>query len=178
MSDKSRRKKQRADRGLDEHDFLTNDGGEIGDDIVNEQDKFYDQERLQLHDSKMKADAKANKKFSTLLVKRAAADDQWEDHDLASLVILISKELSMTSKKILQLLRDCDICTPVVLTTLSDSEITFTADQIIGALYDQAGHVDKFIAVIEDAMEQKLLNIKDKETLESVSISHQCCISQ
>ena len=165
MGDHSRRK-QKADREHDEHDFDEHDPYAVHD-ANHDNDNENDQKEITR--LKLKADAKANKRFSILLLKSAVEHPAYEDHDTAHLALLISIQLQLTPKKILQLLKDCDIVTPVVLSTLSDCEITFTPGQLIGAFYDQAQHVDRFIGIIEDALEQNLLHLKNTETLTAVS---------
>jgi hypothetical protein len=123
--------------------------------------------------------AKANKKFSMALIERSK-ELEWEEHDIARLVLLISKERELDSNKILKLLQRGEVCTPIVLATLADEDYVFSSSQLIGALYDQAGHVDKFIQVIEDSLEQGLLNITDDGTIDAVRdrfISLHLCIS-
>jgi hypothetical protein len=85
-------------------------------------------------------------------------------------VILISKVRGLNALKTLKLLQRCEVCTPIVLATLSDSDFEISSAQLIGALYDQAGHVDKFIEVIEDSLEQDLLNLTDPDTVDAVCI--------
>lgn len=111
--------------------------------------------------------AKAEKKFSMALIERSK-ELEWEEHDIARLVLLISKERELDSNKTLKLLQRCEVCTPIVLATLADEDYVFSSSQLIGALYDQAGHVDKFIQVIEDSLEQGLLNITDDGTIDAV----------
>lgn len=111
--------------------------------------------------------AKANKKFSMALIERSK-EQEWEEHDIARLVLLISRERELDSNKTLKLLQRCEVCTPIVLATLADEDYEFSSAQLIGALYDQAGHVDKFIQVIEDSLEQGLLNITDDGTIDAV----------
>ena len=116
---------------------------------------------------KRRALMKAQKKFSIALVEEAKEND-WEEHEIARLVILISKVRELNAVKTLKLLQRCEVCTPIVLATLSDSEFEISSSQLIGALYDQAGHVDKFIEVIEDSLEQDLLNLTDPDTIDAV----------
>lgn len=168
MGDHNRRKKQKAEREHDEHDYDEEEAYAIHDANHGVENDNDDGELARL---KLKSDAKANKRFSILLLKSAAEHPSYEEHDTANLAVLISVQLKLTPKKTLQLLKDADIITPVVLSTLSDCEITFTPGQIIGAFYDQAQHVDRFIGIIEDALEQNLLNLKDAETLTAVSYS-------
>ena len=118
---------------------------------------------------KNKAVEKANKRFSVSLIMQAISCD-WEDHDLARLVLLICKERELTDQKTLSLLQSCGICTPVVLTTLTDEGFNFSATEMIGAMYDQAQHVDRFIEVIGDSFEQNLLHLGDEATLDAVRI--------
>ena len=110
---------------------------------------------------------KAQKKFSIALIEEAKEND-WEEHEIARLVILITKVRELTPVKTLKLLQRCEVCTPIVLATLSDSNFEISSAQLIGALYDQAGHVDKFIEVIEDSLEQDLLNLTDPNTIDAV----------
>jgi hypothetical protein len=116
---------------------------------------------------KRRALMKAQKKFSIALVEEAKEND-WEEHEIARLVILISKVRELNAVKTLKLLQRCEVCTPIVLATLSDSDFEISSSQLIGALYDQAGHVDKFIEVIEDSLEQDLLNLTDPDTIDAV----------
>lgn len=147
-------KRRRVNNDEDNHIDHEVDGASLNDD---------EESRL-----KKKAAEKVKKNFSVALVGHAVSCD-WEDHDLARLVILISKERQLNSKKTLQLLQRCSICTPVVLTTLQDADFEFSCTEMIGAMYDQAQHVDRFIQVIEDSFEQDMLNLKDMETLTAVS---------
>lgn len=111
--------------------------------------------------------AKAYKKFSMALIQRSK-ELEWEDHDIARLVLLITKERELDCNKTLKLMQRCEVCTPIILATLADEDYVFPSPQLIGALYDQAGHVDKFIQVIEDSLEQGLLNITDDGTIDAV----------
>lgn len=116
---------------------------------------------------KRRALMKAQKTFSIALVEEAKEND-WEEHEIARLVILISKVRELNAVKTLKLLQRCEVCTPIVLATLSDSDFEISSSQLIGALYDQAGHVDKFIEVIEDSLEQDILNLTDPDTIDAV----------
>ena len=127
-------------------------------------DNLADDEEQRL---KGKAAEKSNKKFSIALVKFAVSCE-WEEHVLARLVFLILKERQLNSKKTLRLLQSCSICTPTVFSTLRDADVEFSCTEIIGHLYDQAQHVDRFIQVIEDSFEQNLLNLKDTATVDAV----------
>lgn len=120
--------------------------------------------------AKNKTILRAQKKFSMALIQQAV-ECEWEEHEIARLVLLITKERGLDSQKTLKLLQRCQVCTPIVLTSLAEAEdsFEFSSSQLIGALYDQAGHVDKFIQVIEDSLEQGLLNIMDEGTIEAVS---------
>lgn len=112
--------------------------------------------------------AKAYKKFSMALIERSK-ELEWEEHDIARLVLLITKERELDCNKTLKLIQRCEVCTPIILATLADEDFVFPSPQLIGALYDQAGHVDKFIQVIEDSLEQGLLHITDDGTIDAVS---------
>ena len=139
------------------------------DDEDNFSPKCFDDDLDNDEDQRLKGKfaEKSNKKFSIALVKYAVSCE-WEEHDLARLVFLILKERQLNTKKTLRLLQSCGICTPTVFSTLRDADVEFSCTEIIGHLYDQAQHVDRFIQVIEDSFEQNLLNLTDTATVDAV----------
>jgi hypothetical protein len=151
-----------AERGIKKGYKVTVDDD---DDDERSSNPLEDEDEEMAH--KRRALMKAQKKFSIALVEEAKEND-WEEHEIARLVILISKVRELNAVKTLKLLQRCEVCTPIVLATLSDSDFEISSSQLIGALYDQAGHVDKFIEVIEDSLEQDLLNLTDPDTVDAV----------
>lgn len=119
---------------------------------------------------KEKAKFKACKKFSIALIRQAGATS-WEEHEIASLVLLVAKELELDNLKTLKLLQKCNVCTPVVIQCLVDNDITFSPSQIINAILDQTDDTDSFIKAIGVCFEQELLDGTDDETLIAVSIT-------
>lgn len=79
---------------------------------------------------KDKIKAKACKNFSIGLLTQAVILD-WEEHEIARLVVLISKEREIKVSKILELLMSSGTCTPKILASLADEEIRFTSIQMI-----------------------------------------------
>ena len=119
--------------------------------------------------SKKRVVARAQKRFSIALIQQAK-DHDWEDHEIARLIILRSKERELDTEKTLKLVHRCEVCTPVVLATLSDQEdFEFSSSQLIGSLYDQSRNVENFTQTIGDCFEQNLLNLRDDQTIEAVS---------
>jgi hypothetical protein len=118
--------------------------------------------------SKNKIKAKACKKFSIALISQAVRND-WEENELARLVLLIAEERQLNAQKTLQFLQSCNIISPVLLSFLADENFQWTSSQMISAMYDQAQHIDRYIEVIGEAFEQRLLVLKDEDTLDAVS---------
>jgi hypothetical protein len=117
--------------------------------------------------SKDKGKVKACKKFSIALIRQAVTSG-WEDHEIANLLLLIFKELELDNLKLLKFLQKCNVCTPIVLQCLVDSDINFSSSQIITAMFDQTDDTDSFIKAIGVSFEQELLDATDDETLEAV----------
>ena len=114
-----------------------------------------------------KAEDQAVKRFAMALVGQAV-DGGWEDHELARLVLLVAKEREMTSKKTIKVLTDCRICNPVVLARLADDGLSFDVPQIIHAMYNQAGHPDRFIEAVKDGLEQGIVSPKDAVAVQAL----------
>eukprot|EP00596_Hydrurales_sp_CCMP1899_P005562 CAMPEP_0119049646 /NCGR_PEP_ID=MMETSP1177-20130426/65715_1 /TAXON_ID=2985 /ORGANISM="Ochromonas sp, Strain CCMP1899" /LENGTH=418 /DNA_ID=CAMNT_0007027139 /DNA_START=83 /DNA_END=1336 /DNA_ORIENTATION=- len=117
--------------------------------------------------SKDKGKVKACKKFSIALIRQAVTSG-WEDHEIANLLLLIYKELELDNLKLLKFLQKCNVCTPIVLQCLVDSDINFSSSQIITAMFDQTDDTDSFIKAIGVSFEQELLDATDDETLEAM----------
>jgi hypothetical protein len=114
-----------------------------------------------------RASKRAIKSFSIALIGHAK-DSNWEDHEIARLVLLIARERQLTPKKTIKFLASCSICNPVVLSRLGDEGLSFDASQIIIAMYDQARHIDGFIEVINESLEEGILSVKDDETIQAL----------
>ena len=159
-----------TERAINEDCKITGDDDDDDDDDERSSDPL----KVECEDEEMahkrRTLMKAQKKFSIALVEEAK-ENEWEEHEIARLVILISKVRELTPVKALKLLQRCQVCTPIVLATLSDSDFEISSAQLIGALYDQAGHVDRFIEVIEDSLDQDLLNLTDPNTIDAVRFS-------
>lgn len=112
------------------------------------------------HADRKKAENQAVKRFAVALVHQAVANG-WEDHELARLVLLVAKEREMSSKKTIKFLTECQICNPVVLARLADDGLAFDVPQIIHAMYNQAGHPDRFIEAVKEGLEQGIVSPKD-----------------
>jgi hypothetical protein len=119
--------------------------------------------------TKDKTKVKTCKKFSISLIRQSVISG-WEDHEIANLLVLVSKELDLDNLKLLKLIQKCNVCNPIVLQCLVDSDISFSASQIITAMFDQTDDTDSFIKAIGVSFEQGLLNGTDDETLEAVSV--------
>ena len=109
----------------------------------------------------------AIKTFSEALIAQAEQCD-WEEHELARLVLLIAKERNLSDKKTLKFLAECNICKPIVLARLNDAGLTFTASSIIHAMHEHAGHVDRFIETIGEGFEQGVLSTKDDSCIQAL----------
>ena len=105
--------------------------------------------------------------FSVALVEQAG-QCLWEEHELARLVLLIAKGRDLSNKKTLKFLAECNICSPIVLAHLHDKGLSFTASSIIHAMYEQSGHVDRFIEMIGDSFEQGILSIRDDDCIQTL----------
>lgn len=147
----------------------------VDDDEEEEEDHIDLMESETLEDkqlaSKKRAVARGLKRFSISLIQQAK-DHDWEDHEIARLITLISKERELDADKTLKLVHRCEVCTPMVLATLADEEkFEFSSSQLIGSLYDQSRNVENFTQTIGDSFEQNLLNLRDSVTIEAVSKS-------
>jgi len=80
----------------------------------------------------------------------------------------VAKEREMTSKKTIKFLTDCRICNPVVLARLADDGLSFDVPQIIHAMYNQAGHPDRFIEAVKDGLEQGIVSPKDAVAVQAL----------
>ena len=110
---------------------------------------------------------RAIKQFSIALMAQAE-QCSWEDHELARLVLLISKQRSLSSKKTLKFMAECNLCKPIVLALLRDEGLTFIASSIIHTMHEHAGHADRFIDMINEGFEQGILSTNDDESIQAL----------
>ncbi len=117
---------------------------------------------------KDKQKIKINRHFAYDLIE-SAFDMEWEDHEVANLIILIAKQLNFDNSKLIKCLEKTSSGSPGIIAILVDNGYEFTAQQLISLFLVGAGSVDKFIAFIGDAMECKVFDLKNPETLSTVS---------
>jgi hypothetical protein len=92
----------------------------------------------------------------------------WEPHEVASLILLIVNKLDLNREKLMKLLESTSSGTPAVLIILIDNGHEFTVRQLIALFMNQAGSIHKYISYVADALDVKLFDFKDDETLTAV----------
>ncbi len=109
-----------------------------------------------------------------------AFEMRWEPHEVANLILLIVNQLSFNHEKLVKLLESTNSGTPAVLVILIDNGHEFTVRQLIALFMNQAGSIHKYISYVADALDVKLFDFKDDETLTAVCspVAPHCIIEQ
>ena len=115
-----------------------------------------------------KKERKICKLFGTNLLKQALNND-WEDHEVAKLIMLIADELQFTSKSLYKFLDKSECSTPGIISILIDEGMEFTSSQIVSLLANRSDSTNSFISIINECLEQHIFDIKDEKTLEILS---------
>lgn len=93
---------------------------------------------------------------------------QWEDHEVANLIVLIGSQLEMDNKKMVKCLQASACGTPGIVVLLMDHGYKFTSAQLLGLFISSnfSGNLNRSMSI---AMENNMFNLNDEDTLDAVS---------
>ncbi len=123
-----------------------------------EDDSSHSDHENKLHRKNKKSEINpksSNKDFSKLIIMNAI-DDEWEDHEIARLVNIISISIKFDETQLFNFLLDCEIGNPILIASLMDFGYTFSTKHIIHLL-DSVSESSGFPSRLNEALEQVLL---------------------
>jgi hypothetical protein len=153
---KSRKKRRREyDAENDDHD----------DNVDNEDNENGNTTQPAYGDKK---ERKICKLFGSNLMKQAF-QNEWEDHEIARLIMLIADELEFNTKSLYKFLANSECSTPGLLSILVDEGMIFTPAQLLSLVSNQIDSTNTFTSIISECMEQHLFDLNDDITLEAMA---------
>jgi hypothetical protein len=113
-----------------------------------------------------------NKNFADKLILRANEKDNWEEIDIANLILLISQELEFNSKSVIDCLNRTKTGSTTIVNHLSENGFNFSTSELISFFKKQAINVRQFIDFIDECLDFKLISLNNEESLNLVSSNY------
>ena len=119
------------------------------------------------HVEKDKKKNKIMRHFAYTLIESSSLD--WEDHEVANLIVLVANQLDFDQGRLLKCLQQTHCGSPGIMATLSDHGYEFSSKELLSLFFSGAGSISAFISNMGDAMESKVFDLSNDETVNTVS---------
>mmetsp|Transcript_3853 Transcript_3853/g.5998 ORF Transcript_3853/g.5998 Transcript_3853/m.5998 type:complete len:417 (+) Transcript_3853:52-1302(+) len=110
---------------------------------------------------------KVERKFALSILEEAKNSD-WEDHELAKLIFLISGKMGLSNKKLLKFLRKSSVCTTDLLACLGDGGVVFPAKTALSLLKAKAKDSRHMSSLITQGIDHGIFNPCNSDLIEAL----------